>query len=133
MPQMTNVWVNKLVISQQITAGRSRSRRADQPWLWVHRRTSVCRCNYLCGRAGSRQRGGGMFIYVFLHVHLLEEHCSTAQCRPLTFQLHLSLCTKAFLPAEIAAGDRTGCVGGKAAKHSLTSCMVFILWLRDLN
>lgn len=38
-------------------------------------------------------------VRVYLHAALAEEHCSLAQCAALTFQLHLSACTKAFLRA----------------------------------
>lgn len=73
--------------------------------IWVKECVCVCR----------QWRGGEMFAnvcvcvlvnlnlkvetHVYLHVHRPEEHCSITQCAPLTFQLHLSACTKAFLQA----------------------------------
>lgn len=49
-------------------------------------------------------------VHVYLYVHLLDEHCFVTQCTSLTFQLHLSACTKAFLPGfdmcESAAGQQ---------------------------
>ena len=122
-------------------------------------------CNYLCVFVGRRQRGGGgcvcmpvclcscvcvcvcvcvlvdlnlnMEVHVYLHVPLLEEdHCSTVQCTPLTFQLHLSAHTKAFLQALTcvnllpAVKDSTALrgtrVGGRPAESCLTSCVIFV-------
>ena len=49
-------------------------------------------------------------IRVYLHARLPEEHCSFTQCTALTFLLHLSACTKAFLPGfdkcESVAGQK---------------------------
>lgn len=88
----------------------------------------MCLCNYLLALVGRRRTGGEMFVYATVcvcvcrsvcfsvpvlvnlnlkgeaHVYLharpsLRKHCSTAQCAPLTFQLHLSACTKASLRA----------------------------------
>lgn len=78
-----------------------------------------------------------MEVHVYLHVPLLEEdHCSTVQCTPLTFQLHLSARTKAFLQALTcvnllpAGRDSTAlrgtCVGGRPAESCLTSCVIFV-------
>lgn len=71
----------------------------------------MCLCNYLCALVGI---GGGeegrclcvplcvpVNLNLKMEMHMCwKEHCSSTQCTmPLTFQLCLSACTKAFLQA----------------------------------
>ena len=91
--------------------------------IWA-KEVNVCVCNYLCALVGGGVGRRGMFVCASVcackskferdgacvFARLLEEHCSFTQCTALTFLLHLSACTKAFLPGfdkcESVAGQK---------------------------